>query len=204
MSSAIILESFLELSEAKIEAPGFLWGDIVQRQSFTVIHTGAKRAKSFWTMNLAVALAAGHPSFLDLGVFGPARTVLFQREVHRYGMQERLLKMVLHAPPPGVDARAMANIAHNVSRAHRLHDLKTFRDFHNLMRDVRPDLVVLDPLAHVLVENENDNAMVGHALERIAALRDDPGCAVIVVHHNRKENEATRRNMSSRRRAPKR
>lgn len=61
-----------------------------------------------------------------------------------------------------------------------------------MLNDIQPDYVILDPLAHVLVQDENDNAAVGRALERIADLRDDPKCGIMVVHHNRKESEANK------------
>lgn len=192
MANAIVLESLLELDEATLVEPGWLWGNILERQTLSVVHTGPKRGKSMFTMNLGLALAAGFPSFLDFGVAGPARVVIFQREVHRFGIRVRMQKMVEHAPFPLDRHDTLARIQHNVSRATRLHDMKTFRDFRLLLQDIRPDLVVLDPLAHVLVEDENDNAAVGRALERVEELRDDPGCAVMVVHHNRKENDITR------------
>lgn len=140
------------------------------------------------TLNLAIAGALGHDSFLDFPVHGPFRTVVFQKEIDRFGVWERARGMYATL---GCE-RTWGRILHNKSRAVRLSDPATFASFLAYLRATKPDLVILDPFAHVVTAHENDNAEVGVIMDRLGQLRDDPGCALLVVHHNRKSSEATK------------
>lgn len=182
----------LALHDENPTPEGSIWGEgIIPKRGMFVIHTGAKRAKSMFTLNMALALAAGWGEFLDIPLYGPLRTVIFQREVSRAEMNSRLSKMIHNAPHP-VPPDALRSVFHNKSRALRLSDPLVFNELRRYLKDVGAEMVWLDPFAHVVTENENDNAEVGKVLERLAVLRDDPGCALGIVHHDRKTSEATR------------
>jgi hypothetical protein len=192
LANAIVLETFADLRTANIPPPGFLWGNIFARQTYTLVHAATKRAKSWVTLNFSVALACGLPTFLDIPVYGPGRSIIWQAEINRYNVQERLLMMIANMPGEAeVTAEMLARVKHNFSQAKRLSDIKTFTDFRKLVADERPDAVWLDPLAHTVTADENDNAAMGVGLERVMSLRQ-LGCMVGVVHHNRKESDTTR------------
>ncbi len=190
---ALVFETLLDLVNDETENdPGWLWGEIIQRKSLVVVHTGPKRGKSMWTQNLAVALACGWESFLDIPIPEAARgsrTVIFQKEVNRYSMKHRTLQMVKNGDLP---KEALERIVHNKSRAVMISHPSVFEAFHGYIKKVQPDLVIFDPLSGVLTDDENDNAAVGRSLALLLAIREDPGCAMIVVHHDRKGSEATR------------
>lgn len=182
----------MSLHDDNPAAEGSLWGDgIIPKRGMFVIHTGAKRGKSMLTVNISIALAAGAPTFLDIPLYGPGSSVIFQREVTRAEMNSRTRKMLVNAPFT-INPEVLRRVFHNKGRALRLSDPTVFNELRAYLRDVRPALVWLDPFAHVGTENENDNAEVGKVLERLAVLRDDPGCALGIVHHDRKTSEATR------------
>lgn len=147
------------------------------------------------TVNIALALARGDREFLGHALYRPGehkKTVIFQGEIHLRGVYERAATMLeLMTNSEGCPPIVKRSIVVNETRQLRLEHDRTFAEFKDFIRWFRPDLVILDPLAHVLTENENDNAIVGRQLRKLATLRDDPGCAIILVHHDGKPSEAS-------------
>ena len=175
------------------EVVGSLWGEsLLPCKGLTLLHSGSKIGKSMLSMNLALAGARGDTEFLGQPIEKPFRTLIFQGEIHQRGVFERFDHMVKTiGERGGITGEQLSNIYINHDRTKRLSDDATFIEFWEEVRKLCPDLVVLDPLAHVLTTNENDNAIVGAMLERLAALRDDPGCAILLIHHDAKVNEST-------------
>lgn len=171
------------------EVVGSLWGDaLLPRKGLTLLHSSSKMGKSMLGMNLAIAGATGRPEFLGHQLDGPFRTLLFQGEIHQRGVYERFSQMLESGD---ATPEQLANIFINEDRSVRLSDDASFLAFREEVRKIVPDLVILDPLAHVLTTNENDNAVVGAVLEKLATIRDDPGCAILIIHHDAKVSEAT-------------
>ena len=171
------------------EIVGSLWGEsMLPRRGLTLLHSGSKVGKSIASMNLAIAGARGDTAFLGHKIDGPFSTLILQSEIHLRGIYERLYAMLQSG---SITHEQLGRIQINEERTSRLTDDATFLEFREEVRRYSPDLVVLDPLAHVLTTSENDNAIVGAALERLATLRDDPGCAILLIHHDAKVNEAT-------------
>lgn len=172
---------------------GSLWGNsMLPCKGLTLLHSGSKMGKSMMLMNLAIAGATGKPSFLGQAINGPFTSLIFQGEIHLRGIYERADLMIRAMAERGeVTEEQLSRIWINNKREERLSDLTTFLDFQETVRAIRPDFIGLDPLAHVLTTNENDNAIVGAMLERLALLRDDPGSSILLVHHDAKINEST-------------
>lgn len=171
------------------EVVGSLWGEsLLPRKGLTLLHSSSKMGKSMLGMNLAIAGATGRPDFLGHKLDGPFRTLLFQGEIHQRGVYERFSQMLASGE---ATPEQLADIYINEDRSVRLSDDASFLAFREEVRKIVPDLVILDPLAHVLTTNENDNAVVGAVLEKLATIRDDPGCAILIIHHDAKVSEAT-------------
>lgn len=168
---------------------GSLWGEsLLPCKGLTLLHSGSKMGKSMLSLNLALAGARGDDEFLGHKLNGPFSTLILQSEIHLRGIYERAFTMAAEA---GFTEEQLNRVLVNVERTARLSDDNTFIEFQKLVRHYRPDFIILDPLAHVLTTNENDNAVVGAMLERLALLRDDPGCAILLIHHDAKVSEAT-------------
>jgi hypothetical protein len=170
-----------------------LWGGdagLLPCRGLTLLHAGSKQGKSMLTLNLAIAGARGDSNYLGFPLQTPFRTCILQGEIHLRGVFERAAQML--APlAAGLTPEQSDRITLNTHRGLILSDSAVFQAFWEYVRAVRPDLVVLDPLAHVLTTSENDNAIVGAMLMRLALLRDDPGCSILLVHHDAKPTEAT-------------
>lgn len=174
------------------EVVGSLWGEcLLPRKGLTLLHSGSKMGKSIASVNIALCGAIGIPEFLGQKIDGTFKTLIFQGEINLRGIYDRVMTMIDNVPGFTITKEHLQRIVINQERSNRLSDDATFIEFQAYCRAIKPDLVVLDPLAHVLTTNENDNAVVGAMLERLALLRDDPGCAILLIHHDAKVSEAT-------------
>lgn len=188
--------SFLTIGAFRRDPPkpiNFLWGDktngLMQEQSFTMIHGGEKTGKTMLTTNLAIAAARGDPDFLGFQIReGGFRTLIIQNEVHMRGQYERIETMLAASGlTPEQSERILLNTCRNVT----LYEKGVFGYFRLRIRRWKPDLIIIDPLARLITADENDNAAVGNALAPLLVIRDNPGAAVLVVHHDSKVSEGT-------------
>jgi len=183
--------SVRELRAAPPPEVKFLWGSkddgLLQERSFMMLHSAEKQGKSMFLLNLAVAGARGDAEFLGIALRpGGFRTLILQCEVHMRAMYERFQTMLRHGDLTDEQAE---NIHINGYRAVTLTNPVLFYLFRRKIREFKPDLVGIDPLAHMLTEDENSNVAVGRGLAPLLKLRDDPGAAIAVVHHDSKVSD---------------
>lgn len=171
----------------------FIWGSkndgLMQERSFVMMHASEKMGKSMFTLNLAVAGARGDKEFLGIPIRdGGFRTLILQCEVHMRAIYERFLEMVQgtggltreQAENIAINSCRTATLTNSLGRGWLRYKIRKFR------RPGIPLVVVIDPLARLLTEDENSNVAVGRELAPMLKLRDDPGCSVLVVHHDSK------------------
>jgi len=186
--------AWLSVRELRASPPPevkFLWGSkddgLLQERSFLMLHSAEKQGKSMFLLNLAVAGARGDSEFLGIPLrVGGFRTLILQCEVHMRAMYERFQQMLQHGDLTDEQAE---NIVINGYRAVTLTNPILFYLFKRKIREFKPDLVGIDPLAHMLTEDENSNVAVGRGLAPLLKLRDDPGSAIAVVHHDSKVSD---------------
>lgn len=185
--------TLLHLLQNPPEVVGSLWGEaLLPKRGLTLFHSSSKMGKSMLSVNLALAGARGLTSFLGQPLNGPFTTLILQSEIHLRGVYDRVDTMVkAMATHEGITEEHLSRVYINLERASRLSEDATFLEFQELLRTIKPDFLILDPLAHVLTSSENDNAIVGAMLERLGLLRDDPGCAIMLIHHDSKPTEGT-------------
>lgn len=168
-----------------------LWGNaLLPRRGLTLLHSASKQGKSMLALNLALAGAAGLPHYLGFPIESTFTTFVLQGEIHLRGVWERASQMI-RTMGATLPSEAINRVIVNEERTLRLAQSEMWDEFREVVRWLRPDLVILDPFAHVLTEDENSNVIVGKILEKIAELRDDPGCAILLVHHDGKPSEST-------------
>lgn len=171
----------------------FLWGDktngLLQEKSFLLLHSSEKQGKSMFMLNMAVAGARGDAEFLGFPLRkGGFKTVILQCEVHLRAMFERFTEMLKHG---ALTPEQAERIIINGYRAVTLANKENYVHFRLKLHKFKPDLVVIDPLAHMLTEDENSNVAVGKGLAPLLKLRETPGCSIAVVHHDSKSSETT-------------
>jgi hypothetical protein len=169
----------------------FIWGDktngLMQEHSFTMLHSSEKQGKSMFALNLAVAGARADADFLGITIRpGGFRTLILQCEVHNRAMYERFQQMLAHGD---LTDEQSESIIFNSIREVTLTNPLLFYFFKKKIRQWKPDIVVIDPLAHMLTEDENSNVAVGRGLAPLLKLRDNPGTGIFVIHHDSKVSD---------------
>ena len=190
----LVFQSLSHLLENPPPPIQWLWEGMIPERSMVLAHSGSKQGKSMLSLNVALLGAKGGASFLGTSLREqPFTTVILQNEIHVRGIYDRADKMITQMAlrAGGFAPEHLNRILINSERSQKLSVDETFQEFHELLRFVKPDLVVLDPLAHVLTEDENSNTIVGKVLQNIAIWRDDPGCSILLIHHDAKVNENT-------------
>lgn len=158
--------------------PDWLVPGLLERGGGALIHGGPRSFKSFFMLQLCLDLAAGYS---PLGVF-PAvpqkRTLLFQAEGTKRAWKKRMDALwsgypsdlpfwSRHTATEKFDTPAGSN------RMLKALDL------------IKPDLLVLDPIAEFLDGADTDAVAVQRWTSTINSWREAAGCAVFLVHHDR-------------------
>lgn len=141
-----------------------------------------KCGKSFLALGMAVAVAAGRPCLGRFEVPHPGRVLLYAAEDALHLVRERLAAIAAHH---GVD---LATLDLGVITAPVIR-LDTAEHCHRLQTTVAkhtPTLLILDPFVRLHRVDENVSAAVAPLLAFLRELQRQHGCAVVVVHHTRK------------------
>jgi hypothetical protein len=156
----------------------------------------AKWGKSWFAMQLGLALASGECEFLDWKLEEPRRVLYLQIELPDSMVRERL-EMLLDKMPEGMSPeRARLNfLVHTVSEGRpNLMDETGRQVLQALLDRWEPDVLIVDPLAFAFPGlNENSADSMGEALRFLTDLATDNNMAVVLLHHqskNKGEEEA--------------
>jgi RecA-family ATPase len=139
-----------------------------------------KTGKSFFALELAVAVASGTPGAGTWAVGTPGPVLLLAAEDPLAVVVQRLTALA------AARARALATLPVDliVEPLVRLPD-----GLDRLAATVaqrRPVLLILDPLIRVHRADENSAPEMAQILDGLRTLARDSGCAVLLVHHARK------------------
>lgn len=152
----------------------------------------AKSGKSFWAMQVGLALASGDCEFLGFQ-FGPATKVLYlQSEIDDGEVQDRLNGLLETAPQVINRERAQENLRLRriTTGPLNLMDDGTRQRIDALVKRQEPGVVILDPLIFSFPGLEENNASdMSKALGYLSAWSVKYGCAVIHIHHTGKNGQ---------------
>lgn len=147
-----------------------------------------KCLKSWLALEMAVSVASGTPCLGRYAVTDPGPTLIYLAEDSLPAVRERIAALALHR---GVDLEQLP--VHVITAPSMRVDLA--RDQMRLMktvRQVRPRLLVLDPLVRIHRLDENSSADVSGFLAYLRELERELHVAIVLVHHTRKNVTAGR------------
>lgn len=157
-----------------------LVADIWPEQAVGFIAGQPKSYKSFLALEMAFAVAAGKP-FLGRFATGEPRTVLVvQMESSASAFKRRLQSIAerFGGIPQGL---------HIITNKPIVLEEEGWRvKLEAEIDSIRPDLLILDPLASMTTGDENSNQEMGALVRIFRGLRDRYACAIAVVHHANK------------------
>jgi len=164
----------------EIPDPRWLALDILPERAIGFIGGAPKVLKSWLALDLAVAVAAGG---LFCGRFlchEPRTALVYQLESSRVAYQRRVRQVVARqgGAPDGLYIVSNEPVL--------FEDRVGIRRLEVTLERIRPDLLVIDPLAAMTTGDENSAQEMGAIVRQLRAWRDTFGCAIAVVHHTNK------------------
>lgn len=167
------------------ETPSWIYPAVLPRGGKLMFGGNAKAGKSLVAMELARALASadvpfGYPGFW---VRDPARVLYLEQELGTYGLQKRSRKIFsdLHAD---CLAENLWWVSKNPEM--KLDSPEGRRIISDLVEQVRPNVLILDPISKFHTAEENSNTEIARVLlsiDRLIAEYRDLELSVIISHH---------------------
>lgn len=146
-----------------------------------------KERKSWLTLYLALCVASGRPAF-DRWEVQRGPVLIFSAEGgvglvrRRTGLIARAMGLAI-GDVAALDLRVIdIPVLHLDKEEHR-------QRFLHVVDQVKPVLIVLDPLRELHTADENDSAVIAALLAPLRILRASHGAAVMLVHHMKKAGE---------------
>ncbi len=160
--------------------PGLCAGGILIRRGLAVVGGAPKLGKSSLVKNLVLRRASG-ASWLGFPT-AKGRTLVVQAEIPEPELQKRLglmLKDADEVPEPNT-------IYFLTDRSIKLDRPEGLALLRQHIARVRPDLLVIDPLARFMVGDESGTKDMGAFIAALDLLIQDYNLTVLVVHHTGK------------------
>ena len=161
-----------------------LWSD----QAVGILGGEPKCCKSFLALDLAVSVASGAPCLRQFPVRYTGPVLLFPAEDSLAVVRQRLERICSAA---GVGFQSLPVEVITVPSL-RLDAPKDRERLSNTVQALQPRLLILDPLIRLHRVDENDASQIAALLSYLRQLQRTFHVAVLVVHHARKDANATR------------
>ncbi len=174
-----------ELLDLPISKPDAVIEDLVNEGETTLIAGRPKVGKSRIVHQMTLSLANGLP-FLGMNVPRPRRVLLIDLENKPWAIRERFMRMDgQHMTKNGNVFVWCANTLAENSLDSTDQGVKKLEE---LIRQIKAEVLVIDPWRLWLGEDENDATKVVRGLKILSSLRKNhPALAIVIVHHIRKE-----------------
>lgn len=164
--------------------------------AFTALLAPPGVGKSLFELALAAAIALGDPGLLGYATKRPTNVLLVNNEDD---VAEQQLRLAALCREHGIERSKLQGRLHTYTAAPNSFLMATVGDKGNLVRTkgyvamvdyvTRNDIkcVALDPLSEMHDGEENSNRDIIRVTTLIKALMAETGCAVLLVHHTRKQ-----------------
>lgn len=185
-------ESAAEMFKREYPKAPWLVQGVLPEEAVAVIGGEPKSAKTFFGLELAVAMATATPAAGEFVVDRKHTVALFLAEDSPRSARARLAAFARGRGLDPVEALARVFVQCRGSL-----DLGSDEDLSNLIATCRllpggpPSVVLLDPLRDLHRAEENDSGAMSLIMGNLRALRSILGCSVIFVHHTSKASKDT-------------
>jgi len=161
-----------------------LWSD----QAVGILGGEPKCCKSFLALDVAVSVASGTPCLRQFLVPRAGKVLFFPAEDSLAVVRQRL-EGIAHAANVSFPSLPVEVItAHSL----RLDTPADRQRLSNTVENLRPILLILDPLIRLHRVDENDATQIAALLSYLRQLQRQFHLAVLLVHHARKDSNGSR------------
>jgi DNA-binding transcriptional ArsR family regulator len=177
------LVSLIDLMRRPPARPVWLVDRLILQSSNGWVGAGAKVGKSYLILDFLLACALGRPWLETFAIPRPLRIALIEEEDSEWRVYERLARLLRGRGEYEEDA---AGFSMSVRKGVQLDDEATLRPLLDYLRVAAVDLVVWDVFNKLHTKNEKQPEQMMPILRRVDRLRDEYGCANLILHHSRK------------------
>lgn len=165
----------------------YLVKGLIPRPGVTLIHSAPGVGKSFMALDLALSLGMGEKTWCGHRLATETRTLYVYSEGAGRLWKRRDAWLQRH----GLELDALRGrvqiIPRNLPLNRGRYDDEAFDELAKLMKAQKIGLLVIDTWATSNVgSDENSVRDVGIGLDRVIRLKEEAGCAVVLVHHDNK------------------
>lgn len=183
--SSLFFHNFGELQNNPPVKPDDLWGHRILFSNSRILIAGApKIGKTYFNMELAVKLAI-NGEMLGWQTGKPCKIAYLNAEVLDYFVKERIEEITNK-----LNDKQKQMVQANLFITGRIEiDLLSTAAFYALFDEIeriKPDVIIVDPLANVHSANEDKSTEVLRVLNRLSTLADINKSAIVLAHHVRK------------------
>lgn len=175
--------SLLSIDQLPETNPGWLIEGVIGEGGATVLGGPPKHLKSWLTLELAVSVASGQPFLGEYQVTRPGPVLVYDAENHK-GHVRRRLEGICSAR--GVDPSTLP--IRIIDERLMLDDPTHIPKLERTITELKPVLLILDPLVRLHRGNENNSQAMSAVLGELSALKLKHLLAMVLVHHTRKRN----------------
>jgi KaiC/GvpD/RAD55 family RecA-like ATPase len=175
-----------EFLSEKFPIPEHLVEGVIPRGGTVLIVALPHRMKSWFTTSLALACTRAGEALGKLNVIRPVRTLLMQMEDFPGELQYRIGQLALSSQFLECDPKALKIVPRC---QFNLPDEEWYQELLREVKELNADVVVLDVVRRIFRGDINSPKDTTAFLEAIDRLRDETGCAVVLVHHENKKGE---------------
>ena len=189
-----------DLLAAEIDDPpplvgGSGTGVLISAGDLAVWHGAPRSYKSFSALLAALCVATGN-HFADRWPAMRAPVLYIQEEGGLANWQRRLRWSLSAIDATAEDLRGWFYTS--ASARFRLDDEAWLASLCHEMERIQPGLLVIDPLSQVSGHDENDATETGRLVRTVRTIQTETGASVVLVAHDRKNTQGSRRSASLR------
>jgi hypothetical protein len=166
-------------------------GGILRNKSLLLIAGQQKSKKTFLGMNFGLAIAAGK-SFACFVINSPHKVLILSAEGGFFSNRKRIEKM---CKTIGIIPAANLYICFDSRWKFDAED--DYRDLRKQISDLRPNVVIIDPLVKFHYSDENSSTEMSVILNRLRELIEDLNISIILIHHTGKNEDIGARGSSA-------
>lgn len=186
----LLCEAYAFMTQDRPEIEWLVEG-LIPIQTRGLLVGSPKDGKSILALDLAMALATGSP-WLGHQVPSRRRVAIISREDAPRETARRLHALAKGSAPRGVEILAGAMWVNTMDQCVTMH-LDNQEQQDALIKELQAemfDMVIFDVFRDLHVQDENDNTVMAGVLAVLKRIQVECSCAVLVLHHVRKDHDA--------------
>lgn len=201
-SDDIDIETFADVMSNLQSSPGWTVPGFWMKRSHGIVAGEPKSFKSTLVMDLALSIATGKPFLNKFPIESPGKVLYIQNENAHWIMKDRFEKMLKHKGlvggvkkkgsklkitwPPEIPLY-MIN-----QQSFMLSDESDQKYLEELIKKLRPELVILDPLYLMFNGDVSSSQELHPVLSWLIDIKNTYKCGIILIHHYNKSGESKR------------